>query len=145
MGRVGSIGHDNSHEPRDDKPKRDPVDYRYDAVNPDFLKMLARIGAYASEKYGTWEKYTGGRLVGEKSPVNHIQEHLRQFIRGEPYDHFDGDVRWHLAAIAYNAMMEFYYVTRWGHLKHPLTVEPPGPHEGPAQNTPVASLPGVQL
>jgi len=102
------------------------VDYRYDAINPSFLKMLARIGSYADQKYGAWEQYTKARLVGEKSPVNHIQEHLRQFVEGEPYDHFDGDVRWHLAAIAYNAMMEFYYVTRWGHLKHPLHVDDDG-------------------
>ena len=103
--------------------KRVSVDYRYDAVNPTFLKMLARIGAYADQKYGAWEQYTKARLVGDKSPVNHIQEHLRAFVAGEPYDHFDGDVRWHLAAIAYNAMMSFYYYSKWGPEVHPLHIE----------------------
>jgi hypothetical protein len=42
---------------------------------------------------------------------------------GEKYDHFEGDVRRHLAAIAYNAMMEFHYVSRFGHVRHPLTVD----------------------
>ena len=101
------------------KPKRIPVDYRYDAVLPDFLKMLARIGAYADEKYGSWSQYMKARLVGEKSPLNHIREHLRQYEMGEPYDHFDGDPRWHLAAVAYNAMMEWWYHTKFGHATHP--------------------------
>ena len=109
-----------------DEPKRVPVDYRYDAVNPTFLKWMARIGSYAAEKYGSWEQYTGARLVGEKSPINHIYEHLRQFTAGEPYDHFDGDVRWHLVAVAYNAMMEFFYVTKYGHVRHLLIVEESG-------------------
>lgn len=107
----------------DAQPKRVPVDYRYDAINPEFLKWMAKIGSYAAEKYGAWEQYRTARLVGEKSPINHIYEHLRQFTMGEPYDHFDRNVKWHLVAIAYNAMMEFYYVTRFGHVPHPLTVE----------------------
>lgn len=105
------------------EPRRVPVDFRYDALNPTFLKWLARIGSYAAEKYGAWEQYREARLTGEKSPVNHIYEHLRSFQMGEPYDHFDGDVRWHLVAVAYNAMMEFYYVTRFGFVKHPLDHE----------------------
>jgi hypothetical protein len=103
----------------DVKPKRVPVDYRYDAVLPDFLKMLAKIGAYADEKYGSWSQYMKCRLEGEKAPLNHIREHLRQYEMGEAYDHFDGDPRWHLAAVAYNAMMEFWYHTRFGHVVHP--------------------------
>jgi hypothetical protein len=108
-------------------PKRVPVDYRFDAINPLFLKWMARIGSYADKKYGAWEQYTKARLTGEKSPVNHMQEHLRSFMTGELYDHFDGDVRWHLVAIAYNCMMEFYYVTKWGFTPHPLTVDSVAP------------------
>ena len=100
--------------------KRVPVEFRYDAINPTFLKWMARIGHYASEKYGSWEQYREARLTGEKSPVNHIYEHLRSYAEGEPYDHFDSDVRWHLVAVAYNAMMEFFYCTRFGHVPHPL-------------------------
>jgi hypothetical protein len=106
-----------------DVPKRIPVDYRYDALNPAFMKLLARIGSYADAKYGSWSQYTQGRLTGEKSPVNHIGEHLRAYVMGEPYDHFDGDPRWHLAAIAYNAMMAYYYHSKWGPEVHPLHLE----------------------
>ena len=100
--------------------KRVPVDFRYDALNPQFIKMLAEIGSYAATKYGSWEQYAAGRLVGEKSPVNHIYEHLRQYQMGEPYDHFEGHVGRHLAAIAYNAMMEWHYLMTFGHVPHPL-------------------------
>jgi hypothetical protein len=103
-----------------DKVKRVPVDYRYDAIHPEFLKWMARIGSYASEKYGNWDQYTQARLVGERSPVNHIYEHLRQYVANESYDHFDGDTCWHLVAVAYNAMMEFFYATKFGRLVHPL-------------------------
>lgn len=106
------------------KPMRVPVDFRYDALNPEFLKCLAMIGAYADQKYGAWEQYTGARLTGDKSPINHIYEHLRAYVMGESYDHFDGDMRWQLVAVAYNAMMAYYNHSRWGHERHPLTVEP---------------------
>jgi hypothetical protein len=103
--------------------KRVPVAFRYDAVNPMFLKGLAMIGHYASEKYGSFEQYAEERLVGEKSPLNHAMEHLRQYVMGEPYDHFDGDLKWHLVAAGYNCMMEFLYLAKFGHVKHPLTVD----------------------
>ncbi len=109
-------------------PKRDPVDFRYDAIHPTFLKWMACIGAYADNKYGAWDQYKSARLVGDKAPVNHIFEHLRQYQEGEMYDHFDGDTRWHLVAIAYNAMMEFYYHTRWGRTPHPLIVSHESAH-----------------
>lgn len=104
--------------------KRAPVTFRYDSINPSFLKMMAEIGHYAAEKYGSWEQYTNARLTGEKSPINHIYEHLRQYQMGEPYDHFEGDVGRHLVAVAYNAMMEWFYYKRWGPERHPLTIEP---------------------
>lgn len=108
---------------KNSKVKRVPVAFRYDAVNPMFLKWLAEIGHYASEKYGSWEQYAEERLVGEKSPINHIYEHLRQYVMNEPYDHFEGDVRRHLAAIAYNSMMAFHYHSKFGPEVHPLTVD----------------------
>jgi hypothetical protein len=100
------------------KVHRVPVDFRYDAINPTFLRMLAVIGHYAAGRYGSCEQYANARLTGEKGPVNHIYEHLRQYQMGEKHDHFDGDPRWHLAAIAYNAMMEYFYASKWGVEKH---------------------------
>ena len=105
------------------KVKRVAVAFRFDAINPDFLKRMAQIGHYASEKYGSWDQYTKARLVGDKSPVNHIYGHLHQYVMREPYDHFDGDPRWHLVAIAYNAMMAFFYHSKWGAEKHPLDLK----------------------
>ena len=41
---------------------------------------------------------------------------------GEPYDHFEGDVGRHLAAVAYNASIEWHYLKKFGHVAHPLTL-----------------------
>jgi dATP/dGTP diphosphohydrolase, N-terminal len=111
----------------DEKVKRVPVDYIYTALNPDFLKALARIAKYAEEKYGSWSQYTAARLEGDKSCINHIYEHLRQYQLGEPHDKF-GDLKMQLAAVAYNAMMEWHYLEKFGPVAHPLLVrEPPLP------------------
>lgn len=108
--------------------KRVPVTYQYHKLNWDFIKLMAEIAHYASEKYGSAEQYADSRLVGEKSPMNHIAEHIRQYMTGEDHDHFKDQI-YHLAAIAYNAMMEALYLRRFGqdvsrlNLKYP---EPPG-------------------
>jgi hypothetical protein len=96
------------------RPKRKPVDYRYDALNWNFIKAMAQIASYAAEKYGEVEQYRHSRLEGEKSPLNHMAEHMRSYLMGDDYDALDGDRRYHLAAIAYNAMIEFYYHTNFG-------------------------------
>jgi hypothetical protein len=100
--------------------KRVPVDFDYSALNWDFIKLMAQIPPYASEKYGSWSQYTAARLEGEKSPENHMIEHLRSYMLGEPYDKFDKDIGRHLAAVAYNAMMEWFYYKKFGHKTHPL-------------------------
>lgn len=105
------------------KPKREPVDFDYTALNWDFLRGLAWIPMHAAEKYGSWEQYRDARLAGEKSPVNHAIEHLRKYMLGEPYDKRDGNIRWHLVAAGYNVMMEFYYLAKFGHVAHPLKVD----------------------
>jgi hypothetical protein len=96
------------------KVKRVPVSFLWSKLNWDFLKMLAEIAQYAEDKYGSAEQYTNARLENQASPINHIYEHLRQYQAGEPHDRF-GDARYHLAAIAYNAMIEFFYHTALGH------------------------------
>jgi hypothetical protein len=109
----------------DDRRAREPVNYRYDALNPEFEKMLAMIASYADEKYTDCHLYAKlpDRLRGEKSPINHMREHLRQYIVQKPYDKFDGDIGWHLAAIAYNAMMELFYLRKFGPVQHALVLE----------------------
>ena len=97
--------------------KRVPVTYRYDAIWPEFLKLMANIAGIADGKYahlGGVFNYTKVRLSGEAGPINHIYEHLREYREGVPYDnHESGDLGYHLAAIAYNAMMEWYYLRNY--------------------------------
>jgi hypothetical protein len=95
------------------KVLRTPVPYRWDALNWEFIRMLADIASHAEKKYGAAEQYTNGRLVGEKSPINHIYEHLRMYISRETHDHFKL-LKHQLASIAYNAMMEYYYLENGG-------------------------------
>ena len=105
--------------------KRVPVDFNYTGLNWDFIHAMAQIPPYADEKYTSWSQYTHARLEGEKSPANHIIAHLRSYMHGVPYDKFDGDVGRHLVAIAYNAMMEWYYLKKFGHKVHPLAMQWP--------------------
>jgi hypothetical protein len=97
--------------PLAEQAKRDPVGYRYDILDVEFLELMAKIAAYGAKKYGdlNWHK---SRLDGEKGPMNHLMNHYKMYMNMEPYDH--GEVTdspaCHLAAIAFNAMMEFYYV-----------------------------------
>lgn len=93
--------------------KRQPVSYRWDGLNWDFIKGMAQIAYYADSKYGSSEQYTQGRLEKDKSPINHAYEHLRAYQTGELHDHFKSREA-QLWAIAYNAMMEFYYLHHGG-------------------------------
>jgi hypothetical protein len=90
--------------------KRDPVSYRFDILDPSFLRVMAKIADYGAKKYGdlNWHK---SRLTGQASPVNHIMKHLTSYAGHEPYDHpeIGNHRKMHLAAIAFNAMMEFWY------------------------------------
>ena len=95
------------------KAKRQQVDFQYHRLNWNFLRLMAQIADYAANKYGSVEQYADSRLIGEKSPLNHIPEHLRQYMAREPHDKF-GDIKFHLAAVAYNAMMEYWYYEHGG-------------------------------
>ncbi len=92
---------------------RNQVNYRLDALNWDFLKLMAEVAAYADSKYGNAVQYTESRLEGDKSPTNHIAEHLHTYLKREVHDHF-GTLKHQLAAIAYGAMIEFYYLKNGG-------------------------------
>lgn len=101
--------------------KRNPTNLRYDILDPTFLEAMAAIADYGAKVYGdfNWHK---SRLTGNKGPVNHIMKHLMQYQLSIEYDHPEIEVsskagagvaerRMHLAAIAFNAMMEWYYET----------------------------------
>lgn len=90
--------------------KRIDRDIRYDLLDPLFLEYMAKVADFGAKKYGdlNWQK---SRLTRDKSPINHIYTHLGSYQKKEPYDHpeLGEDPKWHLVAIAFNAMMEFYY------------------------------------
>jgi hypothetical protein len=90
--------------------RRDLVAYRYDVLYWQFIHAMAQIGHFGAEKYGELN-YRQPGLQRDKSPINHIANHLRKFIENEPYDHPEvGNQRkYHLAAIAFNAMMQFWH------------------------------------
>lgn len=94
--------------------KREPVDYRHDALYPEFLNFMARMAGYAGLKYSNPLQYLGSRLKGPDGPINHAKNHIGEFQLGKPHDHFGADIRWHLVAAAYNLMMEFIYIS-FGH------------------------------
>lgn len=86
---------------------------RYDILDPLFLEYMAKVADYGAKKYGdfNWHK---SRLTGDKSPVNHMYKHLGSYQKNEPYDHpeLGEGPEWHLIGLAFNAMMEFFYVTK---------------------------------
>ncbi len=92
--------------------KRDPIRFRFDILDPEFLQALAAIADYGAKKYGerNWKK---SRMIDDRSPVNHIARHLLLYEQNVPYDHKEvldsHERKLHLAAIAFNAMMEFWY------------------------------------
>ena len=90
--------------------KRDPVSYRFDILDPSFIRKMAEIAAYGANKYGdfNWHK---SRLTREKGPINHMENHLNMYKNEIPYEHPEvgDDKKIHLAAIAFNAMMEYWY------------------------------------
>lgn len=95
-----------------EEPKRVPVDFRHDAVNPEFLQFMARIGGYAQSKYGDPMQYLKSRMTADRGPINHARNHIGEYQMNVAHDHFGADPRWQLAAAAYNLMMEFTYLSQ---------------------------------
>lgn len=93
--------------------KRSPVDHMTANLYWPFIIMMGKIAMYAQMKYGSVEQYADGRLVGEKSPINHIAGHISEYVQRKPHDKF-GNLQMQLAAIAYNAMMECVYLDQGG-------------------------------
>lgn len=90
-----------------EKAKRIPVDYRLDILVPSFIEAMGKVGAKGAKLYGehNWKK---SRLTGGDGPVNHMFKHLLDYIGEKEHKHFT-DYHMHLASIAFNAMMEWWY------------------------------------
>lgn len=85
---------------------RSSVEYRFDIIDKYFFYAMAQIARLGSSKYGdyNWKK---SRLVGDASPLNHAYMHLMQYEKKELHDL--GGYQFHLAAAAFNLMMEYWY------------------------------------
>ena len=83
-----------------------------------FVEAMNDIGRYGHEKYGA-DSFQSRRLAGDVSrgallrttPTAiraHAVAHFNDYMTGQVHDHF-GTRKHQLAAVAFNAMMEFYF------------------------------------
>jgi len=89
-----------------------------DFLIAEFLEAMNDVGRYGHEKYGA-DSFHSRRVLGDASRGalartstdeirKHAGEHFAMYQRGELHDHF-GTLKHQLAAVAFNAMMEFYF------------------------------------
>lgn len=88
-----------------------------DFLLPEFLQAMNDIGRYGLEKYGE-DSFQARRIKGDTSRklkrcssqeiADHAIEHFSMYLNHDPHDHFGTDAH-QLAAVAFNAMMEFYF------------------------------------
>jgi hypothetical protein len=109
----------------------------YEFLNAKFLEAMDDIGRYGNGKYGK-DSFHQRAKAGDRSRgtlkrtepaaiAQHAEDHFKMHLRGELHDHFH--TRKHqLAAVAFNAMMEFYFA---GLEDEAVTDTPPVP---PAQS-----------
>lgn len=90
----------------------------YNFLNPKFLEAMNEIGDYGHKKYGK-DSFHHRATLGDRSRgelnrcdpeviADHALEHFEAYLDGEMHDHFYSR-RHQLAAVAFNAMMEFYF------------------------------------
>lgn len=89
---------------------REPCGYRYHSMDWEFWRLMAEIADYGDAKHGegNWKKH---KATGDQLPINHAADHIRLYLEKIPHDHF-GTLKHQLAAVAYNAMMECYWIIR---------------------------------
>jgi|SRR5579863_2545181 len=86
----------------------------YETLDPEFLKAMNEIGHYGNEKYreeSFFKNPTRSERKSTRAIVQHIQKHCEEFVAGVEHDHFH-TLEHQLAAVAFNAMMEFYMFKR---------------------------------
>jgi hypothetical protein len=88
--------------------QREPIPVRYDLLIPEFIREMSRLVAIGAEVYGdrNWQR---SRLQGEKGPVNHIYEHMHDYLTMQPHDRLNPHSSSHLVSVAVNAMFEWWY------------------------------------
>jgi hypothetical protein len=94
---------------------RDKTPYRFDLLIPDFLERMGEAMGEGHEKYDDDRFYPNWQygLAEDKSPINHMYAHLLAYHRmaNDNDNLFTLDERIeHLAHLACNAMMEYWYI-----------------------------------
>ena len=84
----------------------------YHHLNAAFLETMDELGRYGAEKYGPLPKVRSDHRdptrVSTEALKIHAEDHFDAYQRNIPHDHFNTR-RHQLAAVAFNAMMEFYF------------------------------------
>jgi hypothetical protein len=91
---------------------------QYQFLNAQFLEAMNDIGRYGDEKYGE-DSFHQRAQAGDRSRgslkrttaqaiADHARGHFDEYLSHVPHDHFGTD-KHQLAAVAFNAMMEFYF------------------------------------
>ena len=89
-----------------------------DFLLPKFLEAMNDIGRYGHEKYGEFSFHHRATLgdtsrgdhprTTPEAIARHARQHFEMHLARIPHDHFQTR-RHQLAAVAFNAMMEFYF------------------------------------
>ena len=79
-----------------------------DIIDVNFLKALVENGILGCRQHNdtTWKQENRP----ERDPFEHLLGHAEKYQNSE--QHELGDETYHLVAIAYNAMMEYYWAVR---------------------------------
>lgn len=91
---------------------------KYPFLNEKFLQAMNEIGEYGHQKYGD-NSFHARAEKGDKSRgtldrcstdtiMKHAGYHFHEYRNGVLHDHF-GTRRHQLAAVAFNALMEYYF------------------------------------
>lgn len=85
-----------------------------DHLIKEFIDAMKDIGDYGYEKYGVnsfeYAALKDNRLrsVRTANCLEHAEDHIKDYSLRIPHDHYR-TLKHQLAAVAFNAMMEFYY------------------------------------
>jgi hypothetical protein len=86
------------------------VDTRF--LSPKFIEVMNELGEYAHEKHGQddiLQEHERRRMRHTPEELaDHAKAHFEEYLFGIPHDHFKTR-RHQLAAVAFNAMMEFHF------------------------------------
>lgn len=98
--------------------ERDRMEKQMEFLLPRFIEAMSDIGRYGHEKYGDFSFHAravkGDSTRGDhprttpEAIAEHAAAHFQMHVDGVAHDHF-GTRRHQLAAVAFNAMMEYYF------------------------------------